>query len=146
MPIAGLQGSHIKESAGLKEVVCPFSGQKVAAVPAVAPDAALIHVQEADIFGNCRIFGALSHDKMASRASKRVIITAERIVDTETFREEPDCTTIPHFIVTAVAEAPRGAAPGSCEPYYGIDSEGVRRYLDALKSEDGVQGYLDSAG
>jgi len=75
-------GSHTIED--------PFTGQPAVVLPALNPDAAIIHVQEADVYGNARVFGTgIAHTETAL-ASKKVILSAERIVDTEEIRRNPD--------------------------------------------------------
>ena len=41
-------------------------------------------------------------------ASKRVIVSAEEIIEAEEFRRDPMRTTIPYFLVDAVVHAPFG--------------------------------------
>ena len=96
----------------------PFDGTEVVCVKALVPDYAIIHVQEADVYGNCRILGPSYQDALLARAAKKTIITTERIVGTYRMKEEPKLTAIPHFLVEAVVELPGGAKPGICYPEY----------------------------
>ena len=94
-------------------------------MPALNPDVALIHVQQADIYGNARVFGTgIAHEESAL-ASKKVIVSAEEIIDTEEIRRDPGRTSIPYYAVDAVVHAPFGAWPGNCGGYYGSDTPGV---------------------
>ena len=102
---------------------------------------AVIHVHEADEFGNARIMGSAFQD-ISDRAARKTIITAERIVDTESFRKNPERTSVPHFLVEAVVLAPHGAKPGTCFGEYDfVDDGGMKAYLKAVK-EDTLDEYL----
>ena len=142
-PIVGLTGSDIPASAGFKTVRDPYTGAEVYAIPAIRPNWAILHVQEADALGNARIYGSPYWDVVMSRAAARVILTAERILATEELARLPELTRIPHFLVAAVVHAPEGACPTSCHPYYGIDEAGVRTYLAAAEAPSALRTYLD---
>lgn len=125
----------------------PFTGEEVVCVRSLQPDWAIIHVQEADEYGNGRILGSRFQDILMTRAAKKTIITTEKIVDTEIMRKEPHLTAIPHFLVAAVVLAPDGARPGICFPG-SFDSEVnkadhavMKVYLKAVK-EGTVDEYL----
>src|SRR5690348_2762291 len=109
MPFAGFGGSDLPEASGFKTVCDPYSGQETLVVPAVRPDVAIVHVQEADEDGNLRILGTPYEDLLLAKASARIIATAERIVERETFVAQPELTALPGFLVDLVVEAPRGA-------------------------------------
>ena len=143
-PIVGLTGSDIPAAAGFKTVRDPYSGAELYAVPAIHPDWAILHVQEADAQGNARIYGSPYWDLVMSRAATRVILTAERLVPTEELARLPALTRIPHFLVAAVVHAPEGARPTSCHPDYGVDEAGVRAYLDAADDAERLHRYLDT--
>ena len=129
-PVAGVFGSELARVNDWKTVVDPYSGKEVYAIPAIRPDVAVIHVNEVDEFGNARIYGTPFWDHPLTRAAKRVLITAEKLVTTDRLREQPELTLVPGFMVEAVAIAPGGAWPGSMHPYYEIDYPAVERYLD----------------
>jgi len=115
-----------------KLVEDPYSGQPTLVVPALNPDVALIHVQQADIYGNARIFGTGISDRESALASKKVIISAEEIVDTEEIRRDPGRTTIPYYAVDAVVHAPFGALPGTVQGYYASDIPHVMEVVAAV--------------
>lgn len=131
-----------------KIMTCPFTGEEVVCVRSLQPDWAIIHVQEADEYGNARILGSRFQDILMSRAAKKTIITTEKIVDTEVMRKEPHLTAVPHFLVAAVVLSPGGARPGICftgsfEPELNkVDDAGMKAYLKAVK-EDTIDEYLD---
>lgn len=129
--MAGLTGSDLMRASGFQTVTCPYTGQTWAAIPAIAPDWAIIHVQEADASGNARIFGPKYDDVYKAKAARQVLVTAEQIVDGAELARQPELTDIPGFLVTAVVHAPGGAAPHSCHGHYPADDAFFRRYLDA---------------
>jgi glutaconate CoA-transferase subunit A len=142
-PVAGLDGSDIPQASGFGKVSDPFTGKEVYVVPAIQPDWAIIHVNEADIRGNARIYGTPVWDRLMSRAAKRCILTAEKIVPTEHFADQPELTVIPELFVEAVVLAPGGAWPTSSYPDYDIDEAAIWAYLKQLRAGDGLAGYLE---
>ncbi len=106
---------------GAKLAKDPFSGKPIVLLPALNPDVSIVHVHQADIYGNARVFGTgISHVDCAL-ASKKVIISAEEIIETDEFRRDPGRTSIPHFVVDAVVHAPYGAYPGTVQGKYASD-------------------------
>jgi glutaconate CoA-transferase subunit A len=137
MPVGGMWGSDLVAlRPELYQVLQdPFGGKPVVCVKALAPDYAIIHVQEADIYGNARIIGPTYQDILLSRAAKKTIITTERIVGTYRMQEEPKLTAIPHFAVEAVVELSGGAKPGVCYPeYQTVDWSDHKAYVGAVKT------------
>jgi glutaconate CoA-transferase subunit A len=144
MPVAGLDGSDLPALNGWPEISDPFGrGEDVFVVPALRPDVAVLHVNEVDEDGNARVYGSPQWDRIMSRAAKRVLITAERLVPRSRIEKQPELTLVPDFMVTAVAIVPRGAWPGSMYPDYGIDLDAVVRYLDPDEAALGC--HLDEA-
>lgn len=142
-PIAGLEGSDIPGASGFVKVADPFSGKEVYVVPAIQPNWAIIHASEADVRGNARIYGSPVWDRLMSRAAKRCIITAERILPTDYFAAQPELTVVPELFVEAVVLAPGGAWPTSCHPDYELDEAAIWEYLRRMCEPDGMAGYLE---
>ena len=94
-----------------KRVTDPYTGKEVVVVPPLNPDVAIVHVQRADKHGNAQIWGIVGEQKEAAFASKRVIVTAEAIVDEDIIRRDPNRTVIPSFVVSAVCHVPYAAHP-----------------------------------
>src|SRR4051812_6540973 len=90
----------------IRSVACPFTGEELAAVPALNPDVAIVHAQRADAQGNAQMWGVLGVQKEAAFAARRVIVVAEEIVDPPVVRADPNRTLIPDFIVDAVVHEP----------------------------------------
>jgi glutaconate CoA-transferase, subunit A len=141
MPMRNLLGTDTFLQSGATIVEDPFTGDPVCLAPALNPDVSLIHVHQADMYGNARIFGTNLFALEAAMASKRVIVSTEEIVDPLEFRKDPAKTTIPHFLVSAVVHLPFGAYPGGVPGRYEMDLEHVQR-LNAIETLEQVQGYL----
>lgn len=122
---------------------CPFTGEKVVLVPSVRPDFSIVHASRVDREGNAQIDGIRGEDVEGARAGKKVIVTAEEVVDTEFIRSQPDQTVIPNIYVTHVVECPWGSFPMMVYNYYDYDMEHVRMYYDQCKTEEGWQKYLE---
>jgi glutaconate CoA-transferase subunit A len=144
MPIAGMQGSDVPAVRGFATVVDPYAGQAVVAIPALIPDVAIIHVQEADREGNARIVGTRFEDVLMAQAARRVIVTAERIVDGAAFVVTPELVAIPGFLVDAVVEAPGGAWPCSCAGCYDYDAGYLAEYVAAGRDEETYQRFVET--
>ncbi|WP_457590827.1 CoA transferase subunit A [Geoglobus sp.] len=142
IPARDLLGTDTFKKSGAVAVRDPFTGKPVALMPALNPDVAIIHVQEADIYGNARVYGPTVATLETAMASKKVIISAERIVETIEFRKEPNMTIIPYYLVDAVVHAPFGAYPGGTQGYYEMDAEHYLM-LSSIKEEDDMQKYLE---
>ena len=135
-PVGGVHGSDLAALNGWRKVKDPYgSGEEVYVIPAIRPDVAVIHANAVDEHGNARVLGSPFWDHPLTRAAKRVLVTAERLVPTETLAAQPELTLVPGFMVEAVAIVPRGAWPGSMHPDYGVDYAAVESYL---RDESGV--------
>src|SRR5947199_8854052 len=113
VPARSLLGTDTLAHSPAKVIDCPFSGMKLAAIPALYPDVAAIHVHEADRYGNCRFHGTSVADVELARAAKRLIVTCERLVPHDELRRDPHRTAIPFLCVDAVREVPVGSYPGN---------------------------------
>lgn len=118
LPMRFLGGTDCFTSSGAKIVEDPFTGQRTVLIPAVNPDVAMIHVHQADRYGNARIFGPGLAPIETAAASKRVIISAEEIVEPEEIRRNPGLTSFPYYLVDAVVHAPFGSYPGAMPGVY----------------------------
>jgi glutaconate CoA-transferase subunit A len=124
MPARTALGSDLyRTNAGLKTVVCPFSGKTLTAVAAINPDVAIIHAQRADEFGNAHVWGNLGVTREACLASRHIIITAEQIVSPDVINSDPNRVVTPGFLVSAVVHAPWGAHPSPVPGYYNRDHQ-----------------------
>jgi glutaconate CoA-transferase, subunit A len=118
----GYRGAELaKVNPNIKFIECPFTGERLAAVPAIRPDVAFIHAQKADRKGNVLVEGIVGIQKEAVLAAKRAVVTVEEIV--ENFDDlHPNLTVLPHWTVTAIAVVPGGAHPSYTHGYYERDN------------------------
>jgi acyl CoA:acetate/3-ketoacid CoA transferase alpha subunit len=143
LPARSMLGTDMLKYSAAKVVEDPFTGIKVALLPALILDVALIHVQRADMHGNCQIEGITGFALEMSRACKRLIISAEEIVPTDDIRKYPDRTVIPYYLVDAVVHAPYGSFPGEMAYMYGRDEAGIKEWVDRSATAEGAKEYLD---
>ena len=143
LPARMMLGTDTFAHSAAKEIVCPFTGQRLVALPALYPDVGILHVHESDPYGNCRIKGITIADLDLARASKQLIITCERLVTNNDIRSTPWATDIPSFCVDAVCEVPYGSYPGNMPGEYFSDEEHLREWLRVEKDEAELGAFLD---
>jgi glutaconate CoA-transferase, subunit A len=131
MPVAGLQGSDLLAARDFRLVTDPYSGEEVVAIPAIVPDVAIIHVHEADEFGNAAIHGSTFEDLLMIQAARHVILTAERIVQPSYFAGPERMANVSSLYVGSVVEAPRGASPFGMYGEYEPDITAMKRLVEA---------------
>jgi glutaconate CoA-transferase subunit A len=155
--LRGYVGTDLpKVTPTIAPITCPFTGEKLMAVPALNPDVAVIHAQQADRRGNVAIWGIVGIQKEAALSAKRVIVTVEEVV--EAFEPRPFQIVLPSVAVDAIAVEPKGAHPSYADGYYdrdnafyatwdpiGRDRERFRAWMErhVLGTED-FAGYLES--
>lgn len=142
MPVKGLKyGDLISCNDYFKMVEDPFTGEPITLVKAITPDIGVIHVQECDEKGNCRIYGPKFDDVLISRASKKLIVTTEQIVPESKMKTNLEFVDIPHFLVHAIVHVPNGAAPCSCAKKYDIEENILKNFV-SMKDMGELDGYL----
>lgn len=125
------------------QVTCPFTGERLSAVPALAPDVAIVHVQRCDVDGNAQAWGILGVQREAAFAARRVVVVAEEIVGEDVIRADPNRTLIPSFIVGAVVHEPWGAHPSYAQGYYDRDNEFYLAWEGISRRRENLLSYLD---
>ncbi len=143
LPARVMLGSDTLRFSAGKLIEDPFTGQKLLAVPALYPDVGIIHVHQADIYGNAQIDGTSIVDLDLAKASRRLIITTERLVETEVFRRDPRKTSIPYWQVDAVCHVPFGSYPGNMPFEYFSDERHLAEWIEAEQNEDTFKAFLD---
>ncbi len=118
--VRGYEGTGLAERTNVGWVTCPFTGERLAAVPAIRPDVGVIHAQQADARGNVQLWGISGVQKEVVLGAKRSIVTVEEIV--EELDQKPGSTQLPAWTVTAVCECPGGAHPSYSHGYYDRDN------------------------
>lgn len=143
-PLRNYRGSDLpRVNPLIKTVVCPFTGEELAAVPALNPDTAIVHVQRADENGNAQIWGLIGVQKEAAFASRNVIVVAEEIVSESVIRSDPNRTMIPGLIVSAVVHEPFGCHPSYAQGFYDRDNDFYVRWREVSQNEELFNSYLE---
>jgi len=145
LPSLTMLGSDLMAVGGMKTLEDPYTGATLAAVPALFPDVAILHVHRADRFGNCQIDGYPHMDADIARAATTVLVTTEEIIHEGETRRHPDRTVIPGFVVDALVHVPFGSFPHECYGLYEADVEHFDEYARAVdaRGPDGVSAYLE---
>jgi len=143
IPVRSMLGTDTLKYSAAKVVECPFTGDPIALLPALILDVGLIHVHRADRYGNAQIDGISGFAFELARASRRLLISAEEIVDTVVIRAQPDRTIIPYYLVDAVVPAPFGSHPGEMCYVYERDEEHIKSWVKASEKPETAQTYLD---
>ena len=119
--LRGYVGTDLPQfNAQVREVVCPYTSEHLATVPALNPDVTVIHAQRADRQGNVLIQGIVGAQKEAALAAGKLIVTVEEVVDS--LDAPMNAIVLPHWIVTALAVVPGGAYPSYAHGYYARDN------------------------
>jgi len=131
--LRGYVGSDLpKHNTNIRTITCPFTGEKLAATPALNPDVTVIHAQQADRKGNVLITGIIGIQKEAALAARATIVTVEEIVDD--LHAPMNACLLPHWALAAVCEVPLGAHPSYAHGYYIRDNAFCKQW-DAISRE-----------
>lgn len=146
LPVRCVAGTDTFTQSAAQPIRCPFTGANYVAIPALWPDVAIIHVHEADCYGNARIRGTSVADLTLARAAKHVVLSCERLISNDEIRRDPTATAIPFYCVDAVCEVPFGSYPGNMPYEYYSDEEHLRQWLsveeDPVAHRDFLEKYL----
>jgi glutaconate CoA-transferase, subunit A len=143
-PLRNYMGSDLpRVNPQIKKVACPFTGEELAAVPALNPDTAIIHAQRADENGNAQVWGLIGVQKEAAFASRNTVVVAEEIVPESVIRSDPNRTLIPGLIVDAVVCEPFGCHPSYAQGYYDRDNGFYVRWREISRDVARFDSYLD---
>ena len=118
--LRGYAGTDLVQHTRVEKITCPFTGEKLTAVPSIRPDVAVVHAQQADRRGNVQLWGISGVQKEAVLAAKRSLVTVEEVVDELVPRA--GAVVLPGWVVDAVAEVPGGAHPSYALGYYDRDN------------------------
>ena len=127
----------------IRRVADPYGGKDLVAVPALNPDVAIIHVQRTDTTGNAHLWGIIGEQKEAAFAARKVILTAEEIVDEAVIRSDPNRTLIPGLVVDAVCHVPHACHPSYAQGYYDRDNQLYMQWDKISQSTEGAREWLD---
>jgi glutaconate CoA-transferase subunit A len=145
LPFAVLRGyagtDLAARTATVSAVTCPFTGEELAAVAALNPDVTIIHAQRADRTGNVQLWGITGVQKEAVLAARRSLATVEEVVDE--LEPVPGAVVLPHWVLSAVAHAPGGAAPSYAHGYYDRDNAAYRSWDAVSRDRTRFTAWLD---
>ncbi len=140
----GYLGSDlVRVNPQIRSIECPFTGERLAAVPAHRPDVTIIHAQKADRRGNVLISGIVGVQKEAVLAAKRAIVTVEEVVD-HLHTEGTNAVVLPSWTVHAVAVAPGGARPSYAHGYYHRDNAFYTQWDAVSRDRDRFRQWLEA--
>lgn len=139
--LRGYSGTDLSgHNANIKTITCPFTGQELAAVPALNPDVTVVHAQRADRQGNVQLWGITGIQKEAALAAERVLVTVEEIV--ETLEPVPGQVILPSRVIDAVSPAPGGAAPSYAHGYYERDNAAYKAWDEIGRDREAFAAWL----
>jgi glutaconate CoA-transferase subunit A len=125
----------------IKFIDCPFTGERLAAIPAIRPDVTIVHAQKADHRGNVLMWGVVGVQKEAVLAAKRAIVTVEEIVTS--LNAPPNAVVLPSWVVTAVCEVKGGAFPSYAQGYYSRNNAFYKAWDAMARERDGFQDWIE---
>ena len=125
----------------IKFIDCPFTGERLAAIPAIRPDVTIVHAQKADHRGNVLMWGVVGVQKEAVLAAKRAIVTVEEIVTS--LNAPPNAVVLPSWVVTAVCEVNGGAFPSYAQGYYSRNNAFYKAWDAIARERDGFQDWIE---
>lgn len=141
----------------IASVTCPYTGEVLATVPAIRPDAAIIHALKADREGNVLLEGIVGVQKEAVLAARRSLVTVEEIVE-DFGPRNANAVILPSWTVTAIAHVPGGAYPSYAQGYYkrandfyiawdaiSRDRDSFRAWIKANVLEKGPEAFAQHA-
>jgi glutaconate CoA-transferase subunit A len=145
MPTKSLLGTGMMEpNHPFKEMKCPYTGERLALVPALKPDVAILQAQRADEQGNTHYWGGSGVSKEAALAAQKVIVVVEEVVSEKVIRRDPNRTLLPGFLVHAVVPEPWGAHPSPMQGYYNRDHGHYVRYHQESRDRQGYLKWIDT--
>ena len=139
--LRGYSGTDLVKHTAVRFIECPFTGERLAAVAALRPDVAIVHAQEADGEGNVLLWGIPGVQKEAVLASKRSLVTVERIV--ERLEPRPGALVIPGWAIDVVAEAPGGSQPSYSQGVTERDNDFYRRWDEISRDRDRFTAWME---
>lgn len=130
LPSRALAGTDLlKIRPDIRTVVCPYSGERLAALPALRPKVALVHALVCDEQGNACLGGNLNVDIEMATVAELTIVSTEAVVShDEVVSRGVDLIGL---TVDHVVAAPGGAWPTSCHPFYSLDGDVLLDYMEA---------------
>jgi glutaconate CoA-transferase subunit A len=140
----GYTGTDLMHHTQVRPITCPFTGEELVAVPALRPDVAIVHAQEADRSGNVQLWGIPGVQKEAVLGAARSLVTVERIVSE--LQPRSGATLIPGWVIDAVAEAPGGSRPSYALGITRRDNDFYRMWDRVSRDRDEFTAWMAEHG
>lgn len=129
-----------KHNPAIRSVDCPFTGERLAAVPAINPDVTILHAQRADRSGNVSLQGIVGAQREAALAATTLLVTVEEIV--EQLPPAMNGIVLPHWVVQAVVHCPGGAYPSYAQGFYARDNAFYKRWDAIARDREGFTAWM----
>src|SRR5438552_11841021 len=139
--VRGYGETDLAARTNVRFIDCPFTGERLAAVPAHRPDVGIVHAQQADRRGNVQLWGITGVQKEVVLASARSIVTVEEILDE--LELQPGGVVLPGWAVDAVSLAPGGARPSYALGYYDRDNDFYVRWDELSRERDPFTAWME---
>jgi glutaconate CoA-transferase subunit A len=140
--LRGYVGSDLpKFNPNIKFIECPFTGERLAAIPAIRPDVTVIHAQKADRKGNVLMWGVVGVQKEAVMGAKHAIVTVEEIVDK--LDSPPNALVLPTWVVSAVCQVKGGAFPSYAQGYYPRNNAFYKRWDQISRERESFTAWIE---
>ena len=140
--LRGYLGTDLpKHNSNIRFIECPFTGERLAAVPAIRPDVTIVHAQKADRRGNVLMWGVVGVQKEAILAAKRAIVTVEEFVDR--LEAPPNSVVLPSWIVSAVCQVKGGAFPSYAQGYYKRNNAFYKQWDKIAVDRDTFKSWIE---
>jgi glutaconate CoA-transferase subunit A len=140
--LRGYQGTDLAaHNPGIRNVECPFSGEQLAAVPAINPDLTILHAQRADRAGNVAIHGIIGAAREAALAARTLVVTVEEIVDV--LPPAMNGIVLPHWVISAIVPCAGGAYPSYAHGCYERDNGFYQRWDAIARDREGFRAWMD---
>jgi glutaconate CoA-transferase subunit A len=127
----------------IRTVTCPFTGEPLAAVPALRMETTIIHAQKADRDGNVLISGIVGVQKEAVLAAEHAVVTVEEVVD-DLGVTSPNAVVLPSWSLDAIAVVPGGARPSYAHGYYRRDNAFYTEWDAIARDRDRFRRWIDA--
>jgi glutaconate CoA-transferase, subunit A len=138
--VRGYEGTDLEKRTRVASLSCPFTGEQVAAVPAIRPDVGIVHAQQADEAGNVQLWGISGVQKELVLASSRSIVTVEEVVTR--LEPRPNAVFLPGWAITSVSVAPGGAHPSYAHDYYVRDNAFYVEWDEISRDRDDFREWM----
>lgn len=133
--LRGYLGTDLVAHTTVAPIRSPFDGEELAAVPALNPDVAIIHAQQADRRGNVGLWGITGVQREAVLSARAALVTVEEVVDALALGA-PNPVVLPAWTVTGIAHVSRGSHPSYAMGYTTRDNGFYTRWNDVSADRD----------